>query len=325
MFLYQKIDNHIKILGCLGYGGEVQIPERIGNDPVTELADYLFHDGAGRSQMLSLFGDLIQVGEEDGTVATLNETKQLPIIKGENLKELYLPETIEKIGNYAFYNCYELKKIVFKSSISDLGSGLFTGCHNIRELDIHIVDGVSSCMKDVISELRQELYVNYNSSQGNAKLLFPEMFEESVEHTPARVVLREMHGCGHRYRYCFDHTEFQFHKYDALFPYLRVQHSRQTVATLVLLRLSTPIHILREDKKAYETYLDENMQYVSQIALELLGGELFLWLAKQYAASSERLDYMVDLAVKSEKTELLSTLMDLRRKRFPAKKRSFSL
>ena len=30
--------------------------------------------------------------------------------------------------------------------------------------------------------------------------------------------MREMHGCGHMYRYCFNGTDFQFWEYDKLLP-----------------------------------------------------------------------------------------------------------
>ena len=55
----------------------------------------------------------------------------------------------------------------------------------------------------MLAELRQTLFVDYHGKQ-EARLVFPEFFEESVENTPARIIMREMHGCGHRYRYCFD-------------------------------------------------------------------------------------------------------------------------
>lgn len=129
-----------------------------------------------------------------------------------------------------------------------MGSGLFTGCTSIRHMDIHIVLHRRSCLKEMISELRQELYVNYYVESEapakdpvlQAKLVFPEMFEESVENTPARIIMREMHGCGHMYRYCFEQTDFRFSKYDALFPHIKVQEPEWVVCALVMGRLRYP-------------------------------------------------------------------------------------
>ncbi|MEY8354399.1 leucine-rich repeat domain-containing protein [Lachnospiraceae bacterium 54-53] len=325
MFLYQIVDDHIRIVGYRGYDGAVRIPEQIEKRPVTELAAYAFSGGWGRNQMLASAENQILLCDEEGNPVSEAEEDLPPEICCERLKDLYLPDTVKKIGNYAFYNCYELIHVECFSSISDLGSGLFTGCSGIKYLDIHIVDGTRSCMKEILSELRQELYVNYYSSQGNARLVFPEMFEESVEHTPARIIIREMHGCGHMYRYCFDHTEFQFHKYDALFPHILVQEPERVVAALVLGRLFTPLGLQDPDKKTYEAYLKEHFTGAAGLALEDRDPALFLWLAGQYGADRKDFDRMVELAGKADKPELLSILMNVRRRRFPAEKRKFSL
>ena len=58
-----------------------------------------------------------------------------------------------------------------------------TGCTGINSLRIRIVPGSKSCFKEVLSELRQELTVEYLDEEGRllAKLIFPEFFEDSVE------------------------------------------------------------------------------------------------------------------------------------------------
>jgi hypothetical protein len=325
MFLYQIANDHVRVLGCRGYDGSIRIPGKIGGQPVTELAAYAFSDGWGKNEMLSLAGNEIRLCDEEGSPIEIEEKDIPPEISCEGLKDIYLPETIRKIGNYAFYNCYELSHVECSSSIFDVGSGLFTGCTGIRFLDIHIIDGERSCMKELLAELRQELYVNYYSGKGNARLVFPEMFEESVEHTPAKIILREMHGCGHMYRYSFDQTEFQFHKYDALFPHILVQEPERVTAALVLGRLYTPMELLEKDREVYEAYLMEHFKGAARLALEEKDPALFLWLAGQYGHNQEDFDRMVDMAGSADKPEILSVLMNLRRQRFKAGKRKFSL
>ncbi len=325
MFLYQITDEHIRILGYRGYNGSIKIPGSIKKRPVTEVAAYGFSDSHGRREMLAKAGNEIPLCDEDGNPIVKPQKDMLPDVCGDRLKDLYLPDTIKKIGNYAFYNCYELSHIESFSSVTDLGSGLFTGCSGIRLLDLHIVDGVRSCMKEMLSELRQELYVNYYSSKGNTRLVFPEMFEESVENTPARIIVREMHGCGHMYRYCFDQTDFQFHKYDALFPHIQVQEPEQVVAALVLGRLFMPLGLLEQDKKIYEAYIKDHLKEAAKRALEEDDPALFLWLASQYGSSQKEFDMVAETAGVADRPELLSVLMDIRRRRFPVRKREFSL
>ncbi|MDO5417180.1 MAG: leucine-rich repeat protein, partial [Lachnospiraceae bacterium] len=169
---------------------------------------------------------------EDGT----------PVLSGSRLRSVRLPSGLKEIGRYAFYNCENLNHLTAFGTLRDLGAGLFTGCYGISLLDIYVVQGQKSCLKEILSELRQTLRLNYRDEQGEirAKLLFPEFFEESVENTPARILMREMHGCGHMYRNAFSGTEFQFLTYDKLFPHVQVQEQPVLVTELVMGRLQYP-------------------------------------------------------------------------------------
>lgn len=323
MFLYQKYHDQIEILGCLGYDGDVRIPDTIDRKPVTRLAPYAFSDSRGRGDMLSKTKMLCYCDEE-GTVLIPREPLP-PEVTGSRLLSIRFPEGLEKIGSYAFYNCYELSSVEFHSPVSDVGSGLFTGCYKIKNLEVHIITGKRSCLKEFLSELRQQLTVSYECPQGKARLLFPEMFEESVENTPARIITREMHGCGHRYRYCFDQTEFQFQKYDALFPHVIVQEPEAVTTALVLGRLFYPLGLTAAYKEAYESYLAKHMEAAAFAALEEQDEDLYIWLARQYARDRQTCDRLVELANSRGEAGLLGRLMELRRERFPSEKRSFIL
>ena len=98
-----------------------------------------------------------------------------------------------------------------------------------------MAENCKSCLREILSELRQTLDVDYRDGAGNllCRLVFPEYFEESVENTPARIIMRQMHGCGHLYRYCFEETRFQVGEYDKLFPHVVVQELPGLVTRLV--------------------------------------------------------------------------------------------
>lgn len=58
----------------------------------------------------------------------------------------------------------------------DWGAGVFTGCTQINKLDIRIFPEEKSSFKEILSELRQMLVVDYRDKEGKllAKLIFPE-------------------------------------------------------------------------------------------------------------------------------------------------------
>ena len=69
----------------------------------------------------------------------------------------------------------------------------------------------------------------------------------------------------------------------------------------------------------------EHFKGAARLALEEKDPALFLWLAGQYGHNQEDFDGMVDMAGSADKPEILSVLMNLRRQRFKAGKRKFSL
>lgn len=311
-FLYQETLGGISVQRCYGLDGIVQIPDMIKGKPVTELAGYLFSETVrGRGLPPKVYE-----GE--------------PEICGSQVKELALPGHVKKIGAYACYNCFSLKKLSCHSTILDWGAGVFTGCTGIRGLDIRIEEGRKSCLREVLSELRQTLDVDYRTEEGNllARLVFPEYFEESVENTPARIIMRQMHGCGHMYRYCFEHTRFQVGEYDRLFPYVVVQEKPELVTRLALYRLYWPWGLREEAAGEYRSYVAGHAQAAAEGLLKRGELDILGWLARASFINQEALSLMLDAASRTGDAGPAALLMDIKHSRFghaPARTRTFEL
>ena len=332
MFLYQIKNETIAILGCRSYDGLVEIPETIDGKPVTELAAYAFSEGWGRREMLKAAGTILLAdaegkakhGMEAGTETGTVEAEELPPVACcGHLKEIILPRTIKKIGNYAFYNCFELGTIRCWSAIEDVGSGLFTGCTSIRHMDIHIVLHRRSCLKEMISELRQELYVNYYVESEapakdpvlQAKLVFPEMFEESVENTPARIIMREMHGCGHMYRYCFDGGDFRFDEYDRLFPHVKVQEKPELAVRLALYRLYWPCGLRESAEYEYWDYVRTHAGEGAKGLIERGERDILGFMARSARLGEDEIKKMIEAAAGSGDAQSSALLLDVKHRR----------
>lgn len=356
MFYYQEKDDTAVIFGGNGFGeagvdGVVEIPETIGGKRVAEIAPYAFTEGYGKIKTLMAAGPLLladwegkplgewkgsgaggegsgaggegSAGGEGGAGAdSLGSSSDQS--RGAPLVEITLPKGIGKIGNYAFYRCYDLKAFRCHGDIGDVGSGVFAGCTGLAQLDIRAEKGKRSCFKELISELRQELSVNYYEGDGRACLVFPEMYEESVENTPARMINREMHGCGHRYRYCFQDTAFLFDKYDALFPNVRATGQERTAARLVMGRLKHPLGLMEQYRREYEAYLRERMAQAARTALEDGDSGMLLWLGERYGDRKELLAALIEVGSRAG-TDVLAFLLDLEHRRFPGGRRTFSI
>ncbi len=51
------------------------------------------------------------------------------------MKRLVIPDTVEKIGDYAFEYCIELEEIVFSKNLKSIGKYAFNKCENIKKLN----------------------------------------------------------------------------------------------------------------------------------------------------------------------------------------------
>ena len=214
-------------------------------------------------------------GLSDDSVRHRNGQEGLPdapALCGAALEELVLPDSVERVGRYCFYNCENLAVVVFSGRLKDWGSGVFTGCHRIRSLRVHAAaDGVTY-LKDVLDEVREELCVEYEQA-GTARLMFPEFYEEGVENTPARILETHVHGSGILYRNCFRNRKIDFHQYDSLFPYAAAQESPQFLVQMAVCRLRWPYELASAAKEQYLNYLvkypeDCAAQFVSERDME---------------------------------------------------------
>ncbi len=222
MFDYEIIekDNTIRITAYHG-GAKAEVPDTINGTPVTEIGPYAF----SRTEIILLD----------------------------------LPRTVRRLGRYALYGCAKLKEFRFCSTLNDIGAGAFTGCHKIEKICIDVTEDERSHLRDVLMEIPEELVVEYRQGSRTAILPFPEYYEEGVENTPARIIMSEMHGSGLLYRNCFTDRRLRFSEYDGRFPYALGQEHPSFLYRLALARLMYPYELSENAKKAYETFLKENI------------------------------------------------------------------
>ena len=310
--LYEETLDGISVPRCYGLDGIVQIPDRIDGKPVTGLEGYLFSE--------TVRGRGVPPHEYEGE----------PELCGSQVKELVLPRYAKRIGAYAFYNCSGLRKLSCQSTVDDWGAGVFTGCTGIASLDICVREEGKSCFREILSELRQTLDVDYRREDGTllAKLVFPEYFEESVENTPARIIMREMHGCGHMYRYCFDGTRFDVGEYDRLFPHVTVQEKPELVTRLALYRLYWPWGLKEEAAKAYQDYIAAHAGDAAEGILKRGERDILGLMARSGFMGRDGLGQMLDAASRGGNAADAALLMDIKHERFghvPLRARTFEL
>lgn len=294
-FQYRTVENYVVIESCKEDFSMVDFPEQIEGIAVTELAGYVLSQKA--------------------------------------CEEVHIPAGIRKIGKYGFYNCRNLRKISFSSDLLDIGSGAFTGCHHIREIEV-LMKSEKTALREVLTEVSEELCVTLiweEACTGNEKkavLWFPEFFEESIENTPARILSVQTHGSGMFYRNCFKGKKFQFAEYDKRFETACALESEKFLMELVAGRLMYPVELGEKAKKTYEIFLSKHKEKMIKYWIDEKKDDSIEWILTNYPyTKDERLDFqeIMSYASSKENPALISYLMDYGRKIFPAKRKSFEL
>lgn len=258
-------------------------------------------------------------------------------LAGSRAAEIHLPQYLRRIGAYAFYNCERLRRIFCHSRIDDMGAGLFIGARQIDFLDFTLWEPEQSCLQEMLSELRQLLRVRIHGSQ-ETRLLFPDYYEEMVENTPARLLFTETHGCGHRYRYCFEKRQFQYREYDALFSHARIQEPEPLVTELALGRMLYPYGLTGEHAIMYQDYISSHWKAAGTLIIETdckpayrwnnLDRGLMPWFASRYITAADQAAELINAAQEKGHTEAVSWLMNFKNEKFPpaaSRRRRFEL
>lgn len=337
IFLYEEIPGGIRILRVFGEDDRVTIPENIEGKPVTELGAYAFSDHIDEGELKKALAKGKLCAELPHPVsggfprATAGEPIKIDIddlpkpISGALLWEARLPVSLRRIGRYAFYNCRKLHRVTFSGTLSDVGAGAFTGCHQIQELCVKLRSDGSSCLRDILTELPETIRVDLHTEEGLGCFWFPEFFEEGVENTPARILENHVHGSGLRYRNCFQHLKLNVREYDGLFPYARAWEDTEVVTSMAMGRVLHPMELSDGAKEQYESYLKDQLPTAACILEQQHDYRALGQLLRELKPDRSQVEELLENAQRMRDMEAVSLLMDHLHSHTKTKRRSFEL
>ena len=303
-------------MGCFGTDPHVELPGEIQGMPVVCAADYAFSSRKDKEE-----GDVLVCETEEDRLFRQQEH----LLAGEDVESVVFPDSMERIGRYIFYGCKNLKSLHFSDSLRDVGSGAFTGCKALRRLDVRLLRGERSCVPDILGDLWQRIDVVFLRGSDEARLVFPEHYEEAVENTPARILFTQHHGSGNNYRQCFYNKEVDYRKYDDLFFVARAWDDPEVLSDLIFSRLLYPVELTPGAKKSYEAYVKEHGANISSHLAKTENTAALRMMSKSALWTEQSLGVAVECAARAGKMEVLSFLMNEKHRLFPAKRGKYEL
>lgn len=319
---YREKSGGIEILRCFGMGGRVEIPGMIDDKLVIGAAPYAFSSHMDEKEELKNAG-LWEVS--DG----LGFSREEHVLAGNDVEEIVFPHTLKEIGRYIFYGCGNLKKLEFSDSLMQIGCGAFTGCHALEKLTVHMRQGKKSGVKEMLGEMWQRIDVNFlyeyeedgieksdimhrRENKSEARLVFPEHYDEAVENTPARILYTEYHGSGSNYRQCFYDKELNYQEYDRLFEMAVAMDKLEVLVDMSFGRLEFPYELTGKARENYREYIRKNLGDIAEYLVKQEDMHRLEVLSSQKLWTLEGIDTALDCASKRKETEVSAFLMNER-------------
>lgn len=232
VLLCTRQQDGVCILRCRTADPILRLPETVGGLPVVALGDYLC---AAREPDVSQY-DVFEV-----RLTTGEQVSSAPVHDARAIERVVVPRSVQAIGSYAFYNCYNLQAVTVHAGLRSVGHGAFMNCTAFRQVELYAGERDKTCLPDLLGQTSGELLAILHLPQVEARLLFPLFNEELEDLGPAHIFQRRIEGAGYAYRQCIQNGVLSFLQYDGAFERLLRIQDYDTACRVALLRLRWPV------------------------------------------------------------------------------------
>lgn len=272
-FIWQDTVNGARIMRVYSDMPSVRIPEELNGRKVVSVGAYCFSEINKASNY---------------TETDMPAASSLCGFCGNNVESVILPDTLEEIGNNAFYNCRKLVSIEAGAALKEAGSDIFMNCISFTKLYLRHRADIPGGLKQILSRLGTHLDVYfYDNGRVNAMLVFPEYTESYDEIAPAHIFGRNITGEGFRARQCFNGDIPDFKQYDQIFGKASVEESVNVIYKMALGRLMYPFQLEDIPKHRYEEYVKSRNKEIMEILIAERELEALYFMCKNRYAGAE--------------------------------------
>ncbi|WP_458408109.1 leucine-rich repeat domain-containing protein [Anaerotignum sp.] len=125
---YRKTEKGICITKLHGRCAEVRIPEEIDGIPVVAIAEKAFAVKAEAP----MAEPMEELEAEFSFVTEAPEEME----EGQALRRVFLPDSVETIGAYAFHGCSALERVSLPAKLQEISLRMFDGCASLEQITL---------------------------------------------------------------------------------------------------------------------------------------------------------------------------------------------
>lgn len=305
----------ITVLRAVTCDEDAVLPEALWGLPLTALGDHALAPGAGAVQ-----------GEE----VLVSCGPAAPDAEWDNrsLRRLTLPASLERVGDYALFNCVGLEALYLWDGVEYWGGGAIMNCRRLDRFRVDCTGREGALLAYLAGELPGELDVTLRrNGETAARLIFPEYVEVYEENCPAHHFDYNIRGAGYGYHHCLYQRKLDLKAYDGLWrSMLAMEHDGGCALRLAWWRLRYPEELGEGAAADYRTYLRDHGPEALRYLLSLGDPSGLRLLLDEISPDRETLSAACALAREGENAAALAVLLEERHRRFPAgAERDFAL
>ena len=294
----RRESDHIVLLRAESGDECAALPETLFSLPVTELYDHALAPEAASI---------------DGEEVLLTCGAAPEEYDNRDLKELSLPKTLRKVGDYAFFNCRNLSTLNLYDSVVSWGGGVLMNCRELHRFRLkRLGEQQGESLAYLVGELPNELHVTIEEADGSHyRLLFPDFIELYEENCPAHHFDYNIYGAGHPYHFVFREHTLSLANYDELFPaMLRVEHDPAAALRLAWWRIRTPYALTEKARATYLDYLAAHEEAALALPLTERDSEGLSLLLSCLTLTRDSLSSALAIAREQQFTEASALLLE---------------
>ena len=236
------------------------------------------------------------------------------------LTDLTLPDSLERVGDYGFFNCRTLKTLRLRDTVRYWGGGALMNCRALDTFHIICTGAEGELMAYLAEELPRELDVTLTRADGQtARLIFPEYVEVYEENCPAHHFDYNISGAGYGYHHCFYRKQLSFKAYDELWrPMLGMEHDEDCALRLAWWRLRYPVELTDQAENDYLDFLRQRPLAAGRWLLGRRDTEGLQFLLRTLDWDRDDLTALCGEAREQDSPEALAMLLEEQHRRFPS-------
>lgn len=234
----------------------------------------------------------------------------------EDLRSVHLPQTIDTLGRYAFYNCKNLERLFLYDRVEDYYDGVIKQCGSLSEITLTQTRADFSVMKELLAD--NDRMLHFKIEPLGLHLTFPAYVYDFVEDVEARVLHHKIEGSGYPCRECVTRKGVDLLAYDGLFDQV-VQDDYHGAIDIALERLMYPLELTPHHRENYMQYLEQNAGVVLRELMEKDRLEEISYLCENCMIPEQVLPEILEISARQKKSRITALLMEYQKENFGKK------